>query len=530
MTTNARTAILLGLTTTVLVTGNVFATQDDPCVDCHKKETPGIYNEWGMSRHYLAGVGCQDCHGISEGTEGVPIRSGAHEHPPVSPVVSPRVCQPCHPTEYDQFSRSIHAKAYRCVHVKDGQDNNCKTKEHEYLSCAQLYIKYIEGNVDGPGAWAAGTNGCWQCHGSKVEFKDGKPNPTTWPNAGVGRINPDDSQGNCAACHQRHDFTLAEVRRPEVCGVCHNAGGGEPQIEIYHASRHGVSFYQNVDKMNLDNPKWVVGEDYSAAPTCATCHFSATPELPVTHFVDERVLNLVDRHDDAFERYEEHFVLLQIARDVTCRCGPVICNDQCKINSDVPGAKEIRPLCKINGRPLTDQSMTKVCKTCHSESLVSNYLEQYLAEVELVTAKWIDPGRELFEKAMALLRKKQGSQYAQGTDPVTGAWTDICNHDARYAMEGAAMMSPGYAQDNNGKIASDWYSYVTALAELIDENIGSGDAVVKRLAEQLKVEFCTVLSKPTYGGAWEAGKHGPDLNFGDNYLKKTSCKDLQGGR
>ena len=56
-----------------------------------------------------------------------------------------------------------------------------------------------------PGNVADAVNGCWQCHGSIIKFKrDEKGNilttgnehkpvidPTTWPNSGVGRLNPD---------------------------------------------------------------------------------------------------------------------------------------------------------------------------------------------------------------------------------------------------------------------------------------------------------------------------------------------------
>ena len=41
--------------------------------------------------------------------------------------------------------------------------------------------------------------------------------------------------------------------------------------------------------MNLASSKWVAGEDYSAAPTCATCHMSATREQPVTHNIGLRI-------------------------------------------------------------------------------------------------------------------------------------------------------------------------------------------------------------------------------------------------
>ena len=41
--------------------------------------------------------------------------------------------------------------------------------------------------------------------------------------------------------------------------------------------------------MNLDADKWVVGIDYTAAPTCSTCHMSATAKQPLTHDVGARL-------------------------------------------------------------------------------------------------------------------------------------------------------------------------------------------------------------------------------------------------
>lgn len=155
---------------------------------------------------------------------------------------------------------------------------------------------------------ASAETGCKQCHGSKValEGKDGKlitvddlkpddkGKPTvaavmanikrdanlkpvihssTWPNTGIGRLNLDGSRGSCSACHSRHDFSPRRARQPENCGKCH-LGPDHPQKEIYEESKHGVAFRDLHAKMNLDAKDWVLGKDYSQAPTCATCHMS----------------------------------------------------------------------------------------------------------------------------------------------------------------------------------------------------------------------------------------------------------------
>ena len=42
--------------------------------------------------------------------------------------------------------------------------------------------------------------------------ENGKPQlaASTWPNTGIGRINPDGSEGSCAACHARHTFSASD--------------------------------------------------------------------------------------------------------------------------------------------------------------------------------------------------------------------------------------------------------------------------------------------------------------------------------
>jgi len=33
------------------------------CLDCHKKETPGVVSDWQLSKHSKNGVDCAVCHG-----------------------------------------------------------------------------------------------------------------------------------------------------------------------------------------------------------------------------------------------------------------------------------------------------------------------------------------------------------------------------------------------------------------------------------------------------------------------------------
>lgn len=116
---------------------------------------------------------------------------------------------------------------------------------------------------------------------------DGRFDPATWPNSGIGRINPEGSKGTCAACHGRYSFSAATARMPELRQV--PSGPGSSAIEIYNESKHGIQYHANLAKMNLESKSWVVSKDYSAAPTCATCHMSAMPNQAITHDVGDRI-------------------------------------------------------------------------------------------------------------------------------------------------------------------------------------------------------------------------------------------------
>ncbi|MCA8975389.1 MAG: hydroxylamine oxidoreductase, partial [Planctomycetes bacterium] len=248
--------------------------QSRECVDCHKREQTGLYQQWGGSKHYRGNVGCYECH-RAERSDPDAVN---HYGQVISVIVSPLDCARCHEKEVEEFLGSHHSKAGR---ILGSQDN--------------VLAEVVEGNnaMKTPGFphgnSAAAVNGCWQCHGSPVKaLPDGKLDPATWPNTGIGRLNPDGSEGSCAACHSRHSFSAEQARHPDTCGKCH-LGPDHPQKEIYEESKHGIAFASNIHKMNMDSAKWIVGEDYWAAPTCATCHMSATKNQSVTHDIGMRI-------------------------------------------------------------------------------------------------------------------------------------------------------------------------------------------------------------------------------------------------
>jgi formate-dependent nitrite reductase cytochrome c552 subunit len=405
------------------------------CVGCHKEFNVNIYQQWGRSKHYGANVGCYECHRA----ESSDADAFDHNGFTIATIVSPKDCSACHQQAAKEFSESHHAKAGR---IMGSLDN--------------ILAEVVEGNngfvTPGfpEGVSAAAANGCWQCHGSEVRvLKDengkatGKLDAATWPNSGIGRINPDGSEGSCTACHQRHEFSVAQARQPEECGKCH-MGPDHPQIEIYKESKHGINYYANRERMNLDSTKWVVGEDYFAAPTCATCHMSATPDLPATHNVGLRIKwNNRPVHPTLAHLTDKKF--------------------------DLPSAK-------ITG----DQrraDMELVCEACHSPDFTDKFFIQYEALLTLYDTKFATPGEKLYQVATDVIKKVKGDGYAKFAQKIDFTWFELWHHEGRRARHAASMQAPDYTHwHGTYELARNFYTeFVPEIQELIHAH-GHGPA------------------------------------------------------
>ena len=122
---------------------------------------------------------------------------------------------------------------------------------------------------------------CANCHGGAEDWILSHTRPD-YPRAALVKLgmrplgSAYQRANSCAACHQRHTFSRSEARHSEACRNCHQ-GADYPHLETVANSRHGVAYDLHRDKLATDSPKWVAGEDYDAAPTCAGV---SCPELP----------------------------------------------------------------------------------------------------------------------------------------------------------------------------------------------------------------------------------------------------------
>ena len=87
------------------------------CIECHKREHPGLFADWANSRHATANITCYDCHQAEESDPDVSQahyqqyeRSdqayGTREYKvPIAAVVTPKDCSRCHPDEAKAIRR-----------------------------------------------------------------------------------------------------------------------------------------------------------------------------------------------------------------------------------------------------------------------------------------------------------------------------------------------------------------------------------------------------------------------------------------
>jgi hypothetical protein len=426
------------------------------CVKCHQKNNPGLVQEWGKSKHYGANVGCYECHAAEKGDVDAYVHDDKKVKKLISILVTPKDCGTCHEKAAHEMTNSRHAKA---GHILESLDN--------------LLAEVVEGNrgmvtAGFPGGnSAAAVNGCWQCHGSKVKvLEDGELDPATYPNTGIGRINPDGSEGSCSACHSRHGFSAALAREPDNCGKCH-LGPDHPQKEIYEESKHGIAFKAYKDEMNLDSSKWVVGVDYTAAPTCATCHMGATRNQPSSHNVGDRI-SWTNRP-------------------------PV------SVRPEVMDAKMGLASADLKWDTRRD-NMKDVCNACHSEDHNDKFYPQYDALIELYNEKFAKPGKALMAAAKPLLKPAKFSNKIEWT------WFELWHHEGRRARMAASMQAPDYTHwHGTYDLAKHFYTkMVPEVEDLVAKGMASGDAEKVKAAEALQAKLDEILGSENH--KWYLGQ------------------------
>lgn len=145
----------------------------------------------------------------------------------------------------------------------------------------------------------------------------------------------------------------------------------------------------------MDKDTWVVGKDYSAAPTCTTCHMGATPTQPSTHDVGARI-------------------------SWTLRP---------PISKKLENAEKRRA------------TMQDVCTNCYAPPFVDGFYKQFDKLVNLYDDKFAKPATAIRNELMdrGILTR------ADFDDKLDWIYYELWHHEGRRGRHGAAMSGPDYA-------------------------------------------------------------------------------------
>jgi hypothetical protein len=196
-------------------------------------------------------------------------------------------------------------------------------------------------------------------------------------------------------------------------------GPDHPQKEIYEESKHGVAYRDLRDQMRLDGETWVLGEDYSQAPTCATCHMSA-------HTRNGRQIT----HDPGIRISWTNRPPVSLLMDTDAEGNVVKATDP----------QERRRLVVDTWQQKRDR-MKQVCTHCHTEHYVNAFYQQYDEFVINYNEKFAKPGQQI----MASLRQQKLITELEFDEEIEWTWFYLWHHEGRRARHGASMMAPDYA-------------------------------------------------------------------------------------
>ncbi len=379
-----------------------LSAESEACIDCHAIVTPGIVGDWQMSRHARvtpaegmaqeprqrristdaapAGlaetvVGCAECHTMN--AEAHPD-SFEHNGFLVHTVVSPADCAACHPVEVNEFADNLMGQAYgNLVHNPVYQLMIDSTNGMHVYDQGTITIHGSDPISD--------ADSCLSCHGTDVKVTGmhtrdtdmGEmdfPTLSNWPNAGVGRLNPDGSSGACSSCHTRHQFSIEMARKPYTCAQCHK-GPDVPAYKVYYVSVHG-NIQKSLDKSwDYQAVPWTVGKDFTA-PTCATCHAS--------EIVDEAGEVLATRSHRMNDRLPWRLFGLPYAHPhpISADTTAIVNAAGLNLPTELDGTPVSEFLIDADEMATRQERMMAVCLGCHSQQWVDGHFQRLDKAIE----------------------------------------------------------------------------------------------------------------------------------------------------
>jgi hydroxylamine dehydrogenase len=443
------------------------------CVECHGSLHPGIVAEWKKSRmarmtpsaakrlpererrvsygalpDSLANVvvGCAECHTMNPQKHKDTFEHNGFE---VHTVVTPDDCAACHPVERAQFSSNLMSHAYGNL------EDNPVYKDLVKSAIGVQSFSDMSTALSDPDHLTS-SDACLQCHGTVVGVR-GKASRETdlgdmifpvlsgWPNQGVGRVNPDGSEGACSACHTRHQFSVEVARKPYTCSQCHK-GPDVPAFKVYEVSKHGNVYSSLGASWNYESVPWVIGKDITA-PTCATCHVS----LIVSGEGDV----LAERTHRMNDRLPWRIFGPIYAHPHSKSADTTIIRNKAGLPfpADFTGEPATKYLIDTKEQEMRRKTMQRVCLSCHSRTWVDGHFARFENTIKKTNEMTLTATKILlaaWEKGAAKGLDEKDSIF---NEAIEKKWVEQWLFYANSTRFSSAMMGADYGAFANGR----WY-------------------------------------------------------------------------
>jgi hydroxylamine dehydrogenase len=313
---------------------------------------------------------------------------------------------------------------------------------------------------------ATNAESCIYCHGTEVTVEATAMRDTDlgemefpmlsgWPNQGVGRINPDGSQGSCTACHTRHRFSIAMARKPYTCSECHK-GPDVPAYKVYGVSKHGNIYSSLGEDWSFDTVPWLVGSDFTA-PTCAACHMSL-----VANEDGEVVVNRTHRISD---RLPWRIMGLVYAHPHPKSPNTTVIRNSAGLSlpTEFSGEPVVEYVIDQAEQTNRRQTMKQICLSCHSAGWVDNQFARFERTIETTNQMTLTATNIL----AACWQKGLAEGLPQGADifdeAIEKKWVEQWLFFANSTRYASAMAGADYGAFANGR----WYM-AKNIQEMLD--------------------------------------------------------------
>jgi hydroxylamine dehydrogenase len=471
------TAYLLPLSMAGAV-GNISeATQE--CLGCHNSVTPAIVAGWKKGLHAqvtpsealkkpklkrrmsankvpdnLANVvvGCAECHALNPNAH---TDVFDHSDRKVHVTVTPQDCAVCHPDERAQYRKNLMSHAWTNL------ASNPLYRSLEKAVNGLQTVKGVKTVLAKPDALTS-ADSCYFCHGTEVKVTGKKKKDTDWgtvelvelsgwPNEGVGRKNPDGTQGTCTPCHSRHEFSIEQARKPYTCSQCHK-GPDVVAYDAYSVSKHGNLFFSLQAKWNFNEVPWTVGKDFSA-PTCASCH-AALLVNKGGDVIAERTHEMADRIP-----WRIFGLIYAHPHPLSPDTSVIRSEDGLPLPTSLDGQPAKKYLISAEEQATRRQKLEKVCSQCHVSDVVKGHWERFENTIKSTNAMTLTSTR-ILQKAWDAKVADRSSMFDESIEK---QWMQEWFFYANSTRFASAMLGADYGAFADGR----WYLAKT-IQDMLD--------------------------------------------------------------